>query len=245
MPSRITHPSHSANGSISALQDPNSAVNTILSGRKCWRILKGRNEPVWPPPLEAALIEGLQKYKPTGSRSTKALGRLPMRNKFVSDYIFEITGKRRTPKQVGSRIQQLRDTNSGKHIVKVLSDQHYDMLRPARSVSDEDVINEMTCMTERPATEYIEIPVSPPQDEPHPSDSRNNCPRPLRDINPAATFVSETKVECWSLFNVFQNDILVATETYKTGVSTCPIGRRFIWECQIYLQHHSRPQLLA
>lgn len=107
-------------------------------------------------------------------------------------------------------------------VVKVLSDQHYDMLRPARSVSDEDVINEMTCMTERPATKHYEIFVSPPQDEPHPSDSRNNCPRPLRDINPAATFVSETKVECWSLFNVFQNDIFVATETTKPECQPVP-----------------------
>lgn len=33
-----------------------------------------------------------------------------MRNRFISDYIFELTGKLRTPKQVGSRLQQLRDT---------------------------------------------------------------------------------------------------------------------------------------
>lgn len=37
-----------------------------------------------------------------------------MRNKFISDYIFNVTGKRRTPKQVGSRLQQLRDTAEGK-----------------------------------------------------------------------------------------------------------------------------------
>lgn len=37
-----------------------------------------------------------------------------MRNKFISDYIFQVTGKRRTPKQVGSRLQQLRDTTEGK-----------------------------------------------------------------------------------------------------------------------------------
>lgn len=33
-----------------------------------------------------------------------------MRNRFVSDYIREATGKVRTPKQVGSRLQQLRET---------------------------------------------------------------------------------------------------------------------------------------
>lgn len=37
-----------------------------------------------------------------------------MRNKFISDFIFEVTGVRRTPKQVGSRLQQLRDTCEGK-----------------------------------------------------------------------------------------------------------------------------------
>lgn len=35
------------------------AVKTILEGRKCWRQMKGRDEVVWPPELEAALIEGL------------------------------------------------------------------------------------------------------------------------------------------------------------------------------------------
>ena len=57
---------------------------------------------------------GLEKYQPVESRTTRAFGRFPMRNKFISDYIFNKTGKRRTPKQVGSRLQQLRDTAEGK-----------------------------------------------------------------------------------------------------------------------------------
>ena len=36
-----------------------AAVKSILNSRKCWRSLKGKEEPVWPPNLEAALIEGL------------------------------------------------------------------------------------------------------------------------------------------------------------------------------------------
>lgn len=59
-------------------------------------------------------MAGLEKYKPSESKSTRALGRFPMRNKFVADYIYDTTKVRRTPKQVGSRIQQLRDTQSGK-----------------------------------------------------------------------------------------------------------------------------------
>jgi transcriptional enhancer factor len=41
------------------------------------------------------------------------LGRFPRRNRFISDYIFDKTGKRRSPKQVGSRLQQLRESCGG------------------------------------------------------------------------------------------------------------------------------------
>ena len=64
---------------------------------------------------------GLEKYKPSESKSTRTLGRFPMRNKFVADYIFKKTQIRRTPKQVGSRIQQLRDTSSGKQSESMIS----------------------------------------------------------------------------------------------------------------------------
>ena len=68
-----------------------------------------------------AFPPGLERYRPVETRSARALGRFPMRNKFISDYIFEATGKRRTPKQVGSRIQQLRDTSSGKQSESMIS----------------------------------------------------------------------------------------------------------------------------
>ena len=41
-----------------AENETGTAVQTILTGRKCWRIMQGKEEAVWPPPLEAALIEG-------------------------------------------------------------------------------------------------------------------------------------------------------------------------------------------
>ena len=43
---------------VGSSSGPNGAVKTILEGRKCWRQMKGRDEVVWPPELEAALIEG-------------------------------------------------------------------------------------------------------------------------------------------------------------------------------------------
>lgn len=62
-------------------------------------------------------FQALEKYSPdTGNaKADKTMGRFPMRNRFISDYIFETTGKRRTPKQVGSRLQQLRDTCKKEH----------------------------------------------------------------------------------------------------------------------------------
>ena len=47
-----------------------------------------------------------------GSRDIET-GRFSMRNRFVSGYILEVTGKARTPEQVNSRLQQLRDTCEG------------------------------------------------------------------------------------------------------------------------------------
>ncbi|KAI0035594.1 hypothetical protein K488DRAFT_68283 [Vararia minispora EC-137] len=101
------------------------AVQTIVSGRKSWKTLKGKGEAVWPPYLEAALVEALDKYRPETSRSARSLSRFPNRNRFISDYIYHVTGKRRTAKQVGSRLQQLRDTCGGKRILKLLSSRDF------------------------------------------------------------------------------------------------------------------------
>ncbi len=106
---------------------------TILAGRKCYRMSKEKNEVVWPPHLEQALMEGLlvppppspmastqlipaglEKYTPAESKSPRGLTRFPNRNKFLAEHILKKTGEIRTAKQVGSRIQQLRDTSAGK-----------------------------------------------------------------------------------------------------------------------------------
>lgn len=38
--------------------DTTDAIQTIVTGRKCWKTIKGKGEVVWPPSLEAALVEG-------------------------------------------------------------------------------------------------------------------------------------------------------------------------------------------
>jgi hypothetical protein len=62
--------------------------------------------------IHSALAIGLEKYQleTEGIRVNKPLNRFPFRNKFISNYVFAVTGTKRTPKQVGSRLQQLRDT---------------------------------------------------------------------------------------------------------------------------------------
>lgn len=57
---------------------------------------------------------GLHQYKPVDSRETQILGRFPMRNRFISEYIYHKTGKYRSSKQIGSRLQQFRDTSEGR-----------------------------------------------------------------------------------------------------------------------------------
>ncbi|KAK7030956.1 hypothetical protein VNI00_013903 [Paramarasmius palmivorus] len=92
----------------------------VVKGRKSWKTMKG-GEMVWSPELEAALLEGLASYQPDDSRETRLLGRFPMRNRYISAYIYQKTGKHRTAKQVGSRLQQLRDTCGTKKLQHLLS----------------------------------------------------------------------------------------------------------------------------
>ncbi|KAJ6580840.1 hypothetical protein B0H19DRAFT_1251125 [Mycena capillaripes] len=96
-----------------------------LSGRRCWKKTKQRDESVWSPLLESALVEALEKYRPTNCLNTLLLRRFPKRNRFISDYIFSVTGTRRTAKQVGSRLQQMRDTCADPKILNLLSRREY------------------------------------------------------------------------------------------------------------------------
>ncbi|KIK05809.1 hypothetical protein K443DRAFT_90627 [Laccaria amethystina LaAM-08-1] len=147
---------------------------SIIKGRKSWKTARG-GEIVWPPELESALIEGLENYQPDDSRETRLLGRFPMRNRFISDWIYEKTGKRRTAKQVGSRLQQLRDTCGGKRCKS-----------PNATVRLHDVRANSTCpivlkllTPNRPVARPASLSLSPElQDVAGPSNFRG--PPPLR-----------------------------------------------------------------
>ncbi|KAG1866953.1 hypothetical protein C8R48DRAFT_772153 [Suillus tomentosus] len=106
---------------MSPIQSTENIFRTILNVRKGWKTLKGNTEPVWPPYLEATMLEGLHQYKPVDSRETQILGRFPMRNRFISEYIYHKTGKYRSSKQIGSRLQQFRDTSEGRELIDSLT----------------------------------------------------------------------------------------------------------------------------
>ncbi len=57
---------------------------------------------------------GFQKYTPADSKWPRGLSRFPNRNKFIAEYILKKTGYIRTAKQVGFRLQQLKETDAGK-----------------------------------------------------------------------------------------------------------------------------------
>ncbi|KAG2142465.1 hypothetical protein DEU56DRAFT_911151 [Suillus clintonianus] len=130
---RYEHPPSSSTGSMtspcgpdhprpnSPNQNTDEIIRTIMKVRKSWKTLKGNKEPVWPPNLEATMLKGLQEYEPIRSREIRSLGRFPQRNQFISEYIHRKTGKHRSSKQIGSRLQQFRDTSEGRELIESLS----------------------------------------------------------------------------------------------------------------------------
>ncbi|PIL26356.1 transcription factor [Ganoderma sinense ZZ0214-1] len=200
-----------------------SNFESILAGRKCYRMSKEKNEVVWPPHLEQALMEGLEKYTPAESKSPRGLTRFPNRNKFIAEYILKKTGEIRTAKQVGSRIQQLRDTSAGKTIMKAISDRHYEMMHPTRpnepaqdmAMSDvyfngtmvppmNQVIHVYISVSSAAWTDAYPQPTRPTEVNVLSSSAYSwGEARPLRTIDPTVTFTSPALLTLYSSFTVY------------------------------------------
>lgn len=69
---------------------------TKVSVKTCIRLISG--------------FLGLAAYRPGSNKQPHLLRRFPKRNKQIAEYIQRETGQKRTAKQVGSRLQQLRET---------------------------------------------------------------------------------------------------------------------------------------
>ncbi|KAJ7223395.1 hypothetical protein GGX14DRAFT_427433 [Mycena pura] len=94
-------------------------LTAVLQSRKLYKT-QDSGRAIWPLPLEAALVEGLVRFRPQASRETLMLGRFPGRNQFIARHIAVRTGQWRSPKQVSSRLQQLRESCANDELGQLL-----------------------------------------------------------------------------------------------------------------------------
>ncbi|KAJ7103953.1 hypothetical protein B0H15DRAFT_807937 [Mycena belliarum] len=227
-------------GTAAQSQTTKDVLQSVLRVRKTWKTLRG-GETVWPPALEAALVEGLEKYVPDDSRETRMLGRFPRRNRFLSDYIFAQTGTRRSAKQVGSRLQQLRESCGGPQLLHLLSPFREPAYCESAASSDSaSALNSPvsplpgdSLFGARPAPPphtviYIDI-LPPPTGAPdslqrsseHEHDPWPEAgavvhasphPRALAAINPTIAFTARAPLAAHSQFSVYSGDVLLHVE---------------------------------
>ncbi|KAJ7173177.1 hypothetical protein C8R46DRAFT_1082157 [Mycena filopes] len=216
-------------------QTTEEVLQSVIRVRKTWKTFRG-GETVWPLELEAALLEGLEQYQPDDSRETRMLGRYPRRNRFISDYIFEKTGKRRSAKQVGSRLQQLRESCGGKQLLDLLSP----FRKPAYAESSGSVDSALSSpisssgehglfasAAPRHTVMYIDLlPDERVRGGSEESDSSpwsdtgdvvraSAQPRRLESINPTISFTSPARiaVAAHSRFTVYSESLILHAET--------------------------------
>ncbi|KAH6896199.1 hypothetical protein BKA70DRAFT_1438684 [Coprinopsis sp. MPI-PUGE-AT-0042] len=82
--------------------------------------MPGSKEAIWPPKIEAALLEGLMQL---ASRPPAAGGRAKTHRE-LSDFIATRTNQVRTPKQVASRLQNMQRSCKDPQLSKFLSNWH-------------------------------------------------------------------------------------------------------------------------
>ncbi|KAJ6461923.1 hypothetical protein C8R47DRAFT_104122 [Mycena vitilis] len=204
-------------------------LQSVLRVRKSWKTLRG-GETVWPLDLEAALLEGLENYQPDDSRETRMLGRFPRRNRFISDYIFQKTGQRRSAKQVGSRLQQLRESCGGKKLLRLLSTFRQPVYAGSSASSDSSCNSPVSPSMAGQASYvrhiviYIDIlPEGAPDAVCEPSPPvclesgdvvhASERPRHLGSINPTVTLVAPSSLVAHSRFSVYSEERMMHAET--------------------------------
>ncbi|KAJ6570999.1 hypothetical protein DFH09DRAFT_1153524 [Mycena vulgaris] len=194
-------------------------LRSIVETRKKWKISGG--EAVWSLKLEAALLEGLAQYQPTVCKETVLLGRFPRRNQFISEYIWRKTGQRRTAKQIGSRLQQLRVSSQGHELTHLLfpSPKSITSSLSANSHAPHAENRIAICIDILPAG----VPEAPCDAPPRPwTESQNNIhishyPRRLACIDPTVAFLSRSPLLAQSQFIVWTDH---AVHTVTTGPLT-------------------------
>ncbi|KAJ6507935.1 hypothetical protein C8R47DRAFT_62663 [Mycena vitilis] len=93
-----------------------------LTNRRSFKNIKGSFAPVWPPELEAGLLQGLCNHAVLHGRYEHIgiVKKNLYRNGFISRFIYKTTSKVRTPKQIGSRLQQLRGSTKNDDVLDLI-----------------------------------------------------------------------------------------------------------------------------
>ncbi|KAH6887788.1 hypothetical protein BKA70DRAFT_1461895 [Coprinopsis sp. MPI-PUGE-AT-0042] len=86
------------------LGDQLAVASRGATGRRRWKTVAGGQEAIWPPKLESALLEGLTQL---AARPPLPGGRTQL-NRELSIFISSRTKKTRTPKQIASRLQNMK-----------------------------------------------------------------------------------------------------------------------------------------
>jgi hypothetical protein len=190
--------------------------------------------------------QGLSRYQPSNPRATKSLGRFPNRNRFISEYISKKTGKHRTPKQVGSRLQQLRDTHQGKQLLQNLSNGNFNIEDAGASSSSPPASSEPAPQYDYQETQRtvvsIEIlpeainnyspraspsttPTSSPLSSTFPASSfRHSQPRPISVIDPTVTFTARSTIVAHSAFTVMRDGQPIHSETADVNLLSTSVA---------------------
>ncbi|KAJ7622055.1 hypothetical protein FB45DRAFT_926902 [Roridomyces roridus] len=200
-------------------------LDSVLGARRCRKATLSGEE-VWPVHLEAAMLEGLANYVPDESRETQMLGRFRGRNRFISDYIFAKTGERRTNKQVGSRMQQLRNCSTDPELRQLLLPVGHSASTPLEWSS---CVSDYSMGTEYTAAERTPISISmhklPPNSLPNPYTFGHDAYLESQLIAPAATLISSRPISAQSYFSVWYGEECVHTESVPlTGLADKPVN---------------------
>ncbi|KAJ7113798.1 hypothetical protein C8R44DRAFT_740690 [Mycena epipterygia] len=202
-------------------------LRSILNARKSRKISYG-GEAIWSLELEAALLEGnplcfgLAQYQPRACRETLMLGRFPGRNQFLSQYIMKQTGQRRTNKQIGSRLQQLREYCQDQELWDLLfpapksaTDDHRSSLPPtpfeALVPDRSNLVIFIDILPPGIPELSIEVPLQPWSEGAYVIHV-SSYPRQLAYIDPSVTFLSRSPIVAQSQFTIWTEDN-VQTET--------------------------------
>ncbi|KAF7373015.1 TEA domain-containing protein [Mycena sanguinolenta] len=212
-------PSCHTSWSIRGGQMAMDVFQSVLNVHKSWKTLPG-GEAVWPPALEAALIEGLEHYQPDDCRETRVLGRFPMRNCFIAEYIFRTTGKRRSAKQVGSRLQQIRDSCRDEKLLRLLSHMpqrtHAGAFAPNNNFPSLNQASPNISSIRHTAVHINILPDGATEESNHLQTEAEVSVRPpcrISSINPTVAFSSSSLIEAESRSAVYVAGRIVHTET--------------------------------